>query len=90
MAWVAAQEIPLENPPTKEEQRHHLKKPGQPLRPGQDPQQVPANHRTVLHIGRGDQPVPHHHRQDRQRAQEIDIAIAFRRRLARHFRRTCP
>ena len=46
--------------------------------------------RAVFHIGRGDQPMADDDRKNRQRAQEIDLAIAFGRRLRRHVARTGP
>ena len=68
----------------QKEYRHDLKPPGQPLRPRQYPQQMPALHRAILHIGCRDQPVAGHHRKDRKGAQKIDIAVALGRGFQRH------
>ncbi len=74
----------------EEEQRHHLKTPGQPLRPWEDAEQMAADDAIALHIGRGNQPVADNHREDRQRAQEVDIAVAVGRRCPRHRFGACP
>ena len=65
----------------KEEDGHHLHHPGQPLNPRRHIQHVANVGAVRIHPGRGHQPMPRHHHEDRERPQEIDAAISLGRRL---------
>ena len=75
----------------EEEDRHHLKPPGQPLRPGQNAKQMPALHRAIgQNIGRSDEPMADDHSKDGEGTQKVDVTITFGRRLFGHMPRPRP